>query len=173
MGDNQPPVTGNAPNFDSSPAGVAAAAFYTPVVRTVGREFGWDFARNTMTLVLSGNAAPDPWSYEYAYPAAAIQIWQLKPAVVDPNNPLPINFNVANAVVGGTQTRVIQTNLQNAVAVVNNMPSENAWDDGFREAVVRLLASVLSAAIAGKPDLAEFYLTNGSSFESIAEGRVN
>lgn len=174
IGDNQPPVTGVAPNFDSSPAGVAAARFYTAVVQTVGRQFGWDFARNTFTLVPSGNVAPDPWSNEYIYPPAAVQVWELKPAVsVDPNNPLPTNYSIANTLVGGIQTKVIQTNFANAVAVMNNNPSESVWDPGFREAVVRLLASVMSMAIAGKPDVAQAYLESGGSFEQIAESRTD
>ena len=68
---------------------------------------------------------------------------------------------------------MIQSNTQAAVAIINNMPSENVWDSGFREAVVRLLASVMAAAIAGKPDLAQSYLESGSAFEGIAEKRDN
>lgn len=174
IGDNTPPVTGVAPTFDSSTAGVAAAAFYTAVVQTVGRQFGWDFARNTFTLTLSGNPATDPFLYEYLYPAAAIEIWQLKAAALtDPNNPLPINWQVANTLVGGVQTKVIQTNLQNALAVMNNNPSESVWDPGFREAVVRLLANVMAMAIAGKPDAAQAYLDSAGQFEQIAEVRGN
>lgn len=174
IGDNMPPVTGNPPTFDSSAAGVAAAQFYNPVVQTVGRQFGWDFARNTFTLAPSGNTPPDPWTYEYLYPAAAVQVWQLKGATeTDPNNPLPVNWNVANTLVANVQTKVIQTNLQNALAVLNNNPSDTVWDPGFREAVVRLLASVLSMAIAGKPDMAQSYLESGGSFESIAEIRTD
>lgn len=174
IGDNQPLVTGSAPNFDSSPAGVAAAQFYTAVVQTVGRQFGWEFSRNTFTLIPTGNTPPDPWTFEYIYPPAAIEIWQLKPAAsVDPNNPLPVTWQIANTLVATVQTKVIQTNLSSAMAVINNNPSENTWDPGFREAVVRLLSSVMAAAIAGKPDLAQFYLENGGSFEAVAETRFN
>jgi hypothetical protein len=174
IGDNQPPVTGVAPSFDSSPAGVAASKFYTAVVQTVGREFGWDFARNTFTLSLSGNPATDPFAFEYIYPPAAVQIWQLKSATLtDQNNPLPINWQVANTLVNNVQTKVIQTNLQNAVVVMNNNPSENVWDSGFREAVVRLLSSVMAMALAGKPDAAQSYLDSAGQFEQVAEARGN
>jgi hypothetical protein len=174
LGDNQPPITGQAPLFDSSPAGVACAKFYTAVVQTIGREFGWDFSRNTFPLVLSGNPATDPFLYEYFYPSNAIQIWQLKAAALtDQNNPLPINWQVANTLVNNVQTKVIQTNLQNAVAVMNNMPSESVWDSGFREAVVRFLASVMSIALAGKPDAAQAYLDSAGQFEQVAEARGN
>lgn len=180
IGDNQPPVTGNAPNFDSSPAGIAAAALYLPCVQTVARQFEWDFARFTATLVLSNNPAPLPWKYEYLYPADAVQVWQVMPPTVDDlNNPLPTRWVVANSVVqvnvGGVvtaiQKRVIHTNIQFAKAVYNNVPNENAWDATFREAVARLLASEIAMAIAARPDTSQNLLESGSAFERIGEGR--
>lgn len=172
IGDNQPPVTGSAPNFDSSPAGQAAAVLYGPAVQTVGRRFGWDFARNLVALTLSGNPASVLWPFEYLYPANGVQVWQMVPAALaDPNNPLPVNWTVANAVVGNVQKKVIQTNLQNAQAVYNNNPNENTWDPLFREAVVRHLASEMAMAIAGKPDTAQAALETSNAFETIGEGR--
>lgn len=172
MGDNQPLVVGNAPNFDQSTAGKALQRLYSPCVATVMRQFQWDFSRSTIALVLSGNVAPPPWAFEYLYPPNGIQVWQLMPAVMaDPNNPLPTTWEVANAVVTGTQQRVIQTSLANAVAKYNNNPNEGTWDAGFREAVVRLLASELGIAIAGKPETSQVLLDSGSAFESIAERR--
>lgn len=172
MGGNTPPVTGAAPTFDSSPAGQAAAALYAPSVATVMRQFEWDAARNTIALVASGNVAPFPWSREYVYPSNGIEVWQVTPiAAADPNDPVPVNWIVANAVVAGTQKRVIQTNLSPAQAVYNNNPSEATWDAGFREAVVRLLASELAMALAGKPDFAQSMIESGGTFESIAAQR--
>lgn len=172
IGNNQPLVTGVAPNFDSSPSGKIAAQIYNPCVATVQREFGWDASRNIISLVLSGNPAPRLFAFEYKYPPNGIQVWQLVPADdTDPNDPLPVNFITANAVVGGVQARVIQTDLANAIAVYNNNPSEGVWDASFREAVVRLLASEFAMAIAGKPDLSRATLESGSAFESIAELR--
>ena len=172
MGDNQPAVTGLAPTFDSSPAGQALASLYTPCVQTVGRQHGWDFARNTVALTLTGNTAPIPWTYEYFYPTNGVEVWELMPSVlVDPNNPLPSNWNVANALVASVQTKVIQTDLANATAVYNNSPSESTWDALFREAVVRLLASELAMALAGRPDSAQALLESGAAFETIGEAR--
>ena len=172
MGGNQPPVVGNAPNFDNSTAGKALAKIYTPCVATVMREWEWDFARNTIALVATGNAPPFPWTQEYSYPTNGIQVWQLAPAALaDPNNPLPINWEIANAVVGGIQQRVVHTNLANAIVIYNNNPSEATWDTLFREAVVRLLASELAIAIAGKPETSQLMLESGSAFESLAEQR--
>jgi hypothetical protein len=172
VGDNTPPVSGVAPNFDTSPAGVAASSLYYPCIQTVARQFGWDFARNTAPLSLSGNTAPFPWTFEYIYPANAVQIWQVMPATLtDINDPLPVNWVVANNVVNGSQTRVIQTNQANAQIVYNNMPNENTWDSLFREAVVRLLSSELAMAIFSKPDTSQNLLQSGGAFESSGEGR--
>lgn len=172
MGGNQPPVTGVAPNFDSSAAGVALSKLYSPCVQTIGRQFEWDMARSTVTLTLSGNTAPFPWALEYIYPPNGIEVWQLTPATLsDPYNPLPTTWVVANAVVSGAQKRVIHTNLASARAVYNNNPNEDSWDADFREAVVRLLASELALAIAGRPDTADLLLRSSGAFEKIAEGR--
>lgn len=172
IGDNQPPVTGNAPNFDSSPAGQAAAILYAPAVQTVGRRFGWDFARNLVALARSGNPANVLWPFEYLYPDNGVQVWQLVPSeIADPNNPLPVNWSVANAIVNDVQKKVIQTDLPNAFAVYNNSPNENTWDPLFREAVVRHLASELAMALAGRPDTAQASLETSNAFEAIGEGR--
>ena len=172
IGDNQPAVTGVYPNFDNSAAGNALNRLYGPAVQTVGRQHGWDFARNTVALTLTGNTAPVPWAYEYLYPSNGVEIWELMPATLtDPNNPLPQNWVVANTLVSAVQTKVIQTDLVNATAIYNNNPNENTWDSIFREAVVRLLASELALAIAGRPDTAEQLLQSGAAFETIGESR--
>ena len=172
IGNNQPPVTGFAPNFDNSASGIALQKLYGPCVQTIGRQFQWDMARGQIALTLSGNTAPVEWSFEYAYPTNGIEVWQLlPPTFADVNNPLPINWVVANNVIGGQQQRVIWTNLANAVANYNNNPNENTWDSIFREAVVRLLASELAMALSGKPDAAQSYLESGGAFENIGEAR--
>jgi hypothetical protein len=172
VGDNQPLVTGQAPNFDTSTAGVALQKLYGPVVQTVGRQFAWDMARNTIALTLSGSTPPFPWTFEYFYPTNGIEVWQVHPDNLgDVNNPVPINWNVANNIILGQQQRVIWCNLANAQATYNNNPNENTWDSLFREAVVRLLASELAMAVAGKPDAAQSYLESGGAFESIGEAR--
>lgn len=172
IGDNQPPVSGQNPTFDVSTAGVALQKLYGPCVQTVGRQFGWDFARKTVALTLSGNTAPAGYAFEYLYPTNGVEVWQLEPATfTDPNNPQPVNWNVGNAVVSSAQAKVIWTDLASARATFNNNPIEALWDPLFREAVVRLLASELAMAIAGRPDTAQSYLESGAAFESIGEGR--
>ena len=173
MGGNQPQVSAGAPGFDNSTAGLALQQLYTPCVQTVAKEWGWDFARNSVALVLTGNVPLDPrYTLEYTYPGNGVEVWQLFPAALaDPNNPAPIRWTVANNLVGGVQTKVIWASLAAAVANYNNTPSEATWDVLFREAVVRLLASELSTALAGKPDTAQLFISTSGSFEQIAETR--
>jgi hypothetical protein len=174
IGDNQPPVTGTAPDFDTSTAGKAAAQVYLPTIAAVMRQFSWDFSRSTAALVLSGNTAPYPWTLEYQYPAGAIEVWELSPLTEDdPNDPLPVNFVVANAIVNGVQQRVIQTSLVDAQAIFGNNPSPDTWDALFHQAAVRLLASTLAMAIGGKPDVAQSMLSSGAAFEGLGETRRN
>lgn len=174
IGDNQAAVTGFAPTFDNSAAGQALQKLYAPCVATVARQFGWDFARRTVALSLSGNTPVFPWTVEYLYPSNGVQVWQLTPeTLADPNNPLPVNWEEANAQVSGVQKKVIHCNLVNALAVYNNNPTEATWDSLFREAVVRLLASELAMAIAGRPDTADALIKSGAAFETIGEGRDN
>lgn len=172
IGDDQPPVTGTLPNFDTSPAGVAAAALYTSVVQTVLRGYGWDFSRNVATLVETANPPPPQFAKEYVYPAMGIEVRQLQPSVIaDPNNPLPISWTVGNVTLAGVPTKVIWTNLAGAQATISNQPPEGLWDAGFTESVVRLLASELAMAIAGRPETSKGLLESAGEFERAAEMR--
>lgn len=171
-GDNQTPVTGNYPSFDSSVAGIAAAALYAGVVQTVGRQFGWDFSHKIDALSTSGNTAPFPWSYEYLYPTFGLEIRQLLPAsLTDPNNPLPIDWDVGNVSVSGILTKVIWSNLASASCAYTNMPPEATWDSLFTEEVVRVLASEMAMAVAGKPETSQGLLDSAASFGQINMGR--
>lgn len=171
VGDNMPAVAGVAPTFDDSTAGIAAQKLYAPAVATVGRLFEWDMARNTVALVVSG-AAPFPWALQYLYPTNGLEVWQVMPATLtDANNPLPINWVVANAIVSGAQRKVIHTNLAGAVAVYNNNPGPDVWDATFREAVVRLLASEFAMAVVGRPETSANLLESFNAFVSAAKGR--
>lgn len=175
MGDNQPLVTGAYPNFNttnSSEAGKALNLLYGTTVDSVSRQFPWDFARKQSALSLTGNTAPVYWLYEYLYPDNAVQLWQILPsAIVDRNNPIPINWSVGNTLVSGLQKKVIWTNIGSALCVFNNRPLESVWDSLFTQSVVRLLASAVSTALAGRPDIAQLMIKTGSLFESVAEMR--
>jgi hypothetical protein len=172
MGDNQAPVVGGAPFFDNSAAGIALQQLYTPCVQTVAKQFGWDFNRNTVLLVSSGNTPPFPWTYEYIYPSNGIEVRQLIPATIsDQYNPLPVDWVVANNTVASVPTKVIQTNLITASAVYTNQPTESTWDALFREEVVRLLASELSIAISNRPDTARDLYSSAAQMGQIGQSR--
>lgn len=167
MGNNTPAVTGFAPTFDSSPAGVALASLYGPTVQAVGREFGWDFARRIFTpskTVNSPVVALPGLALEYLYPPFALEIWQLlDPTKTDLNDPLPTTWTVGNTQVSGVQTKVLWTNVDNAQLVLNNNPTESAWDSLFQEAVVRLLASKLAMTLSGRPDTEQSFLRSAAA----------
>lgn len=172
LGNNQAAVTGSYPNFDNSPAGVAAKNLYGPCVQTVMRQYGWDFGRANDTLTASGNTAPFPWSHEYLYPDDGIEIRQVLPAsLTDTNNPTPILWTVGNVDVAAVPTKVIWTNEASAKVVYSNFPPPSTWDAGFREAVVRLLASEMAMAVSGKPDTSEKLTESAGAFEGAAETR--
>ena len=165
-------VTGAAPSFDTSIAGKNAARLYVPCVQAVARQFEWDFARHVDSLALSGNAAPFPWLYEYAYPTFAVQVWQVAPpSLADPNNPLPIEHAVGFALVASVATKVIWTNQQSAKAVYNGLPPVSVWDAGFRAAVVRLLSSEFAMAGPGKPEAAQSAMEAYGAFVGAASER--
>jgi hypothetical protein len=171
VGDNMPAVQGNSPTFDDSTAGQAAQRLYAPAVATVGRLFEWDMARRTVVLTLSGGA-PFPWDFQYLYPTNGLEVWQVMPGgLSDPNNPLPTTWVVANAVVSSAERKVIHTNVADAVAVYNNNPGPDVWDAGFREAVVRLLASEFAMAVAGRPETSQNLLQSFNAFVTAAKSR--
>ncbi len=179
ISDNQPLVVGagNYPTetwVTTQPLGQAASLLYNSVVETVGRQFGWDFSRRTVTLAPgnTGTLVPAPWAFEYLYPANGIQIRQLMPATVtDPNNPLPVRWDVANDTIASVVHKVILTNLASAKAVYTNQVDENLWDAGFTESVVRLLASEFAIAVAGRPDTERIGIETFGQFVGAAESR--
>ncbi len=177
IGDNQPAVTGQNPLWDSSPAGVALRYLYGPCVATVQRRFAWDASRRVVTLTESGNTGPfmmGQFTKEYLYPANGVEVWLLQRSELpDANDPLPLNFSTGNTLVGGVQKKVLWSSIGNAVAVYNNNPTEDTWDPGFREAVVRMLASELAEAVSGRPDTEAVQLAAAEKAASLASSRDN
>ena len=168
------PVTGSAPSFDTSIQGKIAARIYVPTVQAVARQYEWDFSRQVAALSLSGNTAPFPWSYEYVYPALAVQLWQVAPpSLADPYDPRPVDFVVGNAQVSSVSTKVIWSNQASALAIYNGLPPVSVWDAGFRAAVVRLLASGFAMGGSGKPDTSQSQLEAFGQFAANASERTS
>jgi hypothetical protein len=160
---NQGPLTGTPPLFDNTTLGIAAGAVYQEVFYAVGREFGFDFSLNLMSLTPSGGSAPYPFTREYLYPPMGIEVRDLyPPSGGDPHNPLPTNFNVGNRTISGIPTKVIWTFLADAMASISNAPPEALWDALFQEAVIQGIAAKLAMAGVGKPDLLREYGDQGA-----------
>lgn len=173
MGGNQPLVTGAAPNFDQSDTGKAAQLLYAPTVAAITRQSSWDFARTWSALTLSGNDPPSMFTFEYLYPTNCNQVIQVaQNDSADLNDPLPFNWTVGNAIVASLPVKVLWTNLVEAWCFFSSSaPLENIWDALFHQAVVRLLSSAMSQAIAGKPDLAMSLIEQAGKFTEIGEMR--
>lgn len=149
-------VTGSAPTFDTSTAGQSAALFYNDSIAAVTRLHQWDFARTTAPLVLSGNPAPFPWSYEFIYPEDCVQLWQVTPqTIADVNNPAPSDWVRGVNIIGSIQQSVIWTNVSLAQAIYAGSPTPASWDPVFRANVILYLASRFAVSLLGKPDLAQ------------------
>jgi hypothetical protein len=158
-------VTGTLPDFDGSPAGVAAGLYYQPVIDLVLREQDWEFSRLTAPLSPSGIAVVAPFTSSWAYPSDCVRVRQLAPAAWNVNDPQPVRWSVQD----NSDTRVIFSTLPQTVpptAYPNIVYSSNnvtvaQWDAIFKEAFVRMLASVTALALGGRPDLAREKLKEG------------
>ena len=173
MGDNQyPQVTGNAPTFDSSPAGLVLQRIYTPCMQTVQNRFSWDASRRFFPLTLTAGTAPFGFAHEYLYPSNGIEIWQVQPqTLADYNDPLPYNWVIGNTLITSVQTKVIWTSIASAYAAYNNQPTESVWNALFRESFVRLLASELAMGLAGRPETEASEAQASMMADSIARTR--
>lgn len=167
-------ITGSLPNFDGSPAGLAAGALYTPALQLLLREMDPDFARTSAVLAI---AAPigivNPFAYEYAYPATCLRARQIAPpnsgtgALADPYDPQPVRGIVAYDATFAN--KVILTGQQNAVLwFTTSAVAEALFDAGFAEALSRRLANPLAMALAGRPDFARELLEESERYASLA-----
>jgi len=155
VGWNKVAVSGFAPTFDDTTVGIILQRIYQPCVAAVLRQSDVECAKQIgLALTLSGNVAPEPFAYEYLYPANCVQFLQLMPsAITDPNDPLPQFANIGNSQVSSVMTKVIWTNVASARGAYTIYPTEAIWDAGLREAVVKRLGRDLAFALA-KPETA-------------------
>lgn len=158
---------------DGSTAANAALVIYNPTVQLLMRELDPDFAQFTAPLTLSAAPTPvPPWAFEYLWPADCVRLRQIRPAPGDYSafDPQPILAQVAFDVIAATNTKVILTNQQNALAVyTSSNAGEALWDSVFYDAFVRRLANPLAMAISGRPDFAEKILEQSAMMAQTAE----
>jgi hypothetical protein len=143
--------------FDGTPTGVYAGILYPGAVQMLLRQQDPEFARRVVALTLSGQTAPQPWSYEYVYPTNCVRIRQVSPPTWDEFDPQPVyweeGFNATSSqvVIWANEATALLTYTTNAV-------TEGDFDDGFTEVLVRYLGSQLSMPVAGRPDLSREFL---------------
>jgi hypothetical protein len=139
---------------------------------------------------------PPPWSYEYAFPSDCLRCIYIVPQFTTGfasgvpittavtggapafwNGP-PVRFKVAIdqigssglPAVGGTDTRVILTNQEQAIlAYVKQITNPDVWDDLFRHALTHALASRLVISLTGDKALAQLRMQDAN--QTIAQAR--
>lgn len=139
--------------YDGSAASKKALDVYGQTRDALLRKADFGFAEHIISAVLTGAAAPAPWSVEYVYPTDCIRVRDMfgPEYLADKNNPLPVLYTIANAAAG----RVIWTNEASATLVYTSRVTDpTAWDVIFIESLVteigKRLAMVLTTADAVK-----------------------
>lgn len=154
---------------DNSTEAKVAKLLYKPKIEALMRAARWNCARKQDNLTLlkaisingvtSDTPPPRPWFYEYAYPSDCLQARYLIPDVLNTgeiNPPLTtadnlapyawgvgsIPFAVANDQIDTRPTRVILTNLQNAILVYTfYIEDPTQWDPQFMAAATSFLGA--------------------------------
>lgn len=124
----------------------------------------WEFLERNVNSVLLKQAPmvylspwtsqypPQPWIYEYAYPADALKIRSVKPtAVFVPNfDPQPWPYSVDNDNNFTPAQRVILTNVPSAIIVYTGRVTDpTTWDADFTEEFIIELAKKLAPGLKG------------------------
>lgn len=123
------------------------------------RNFDYDFARRTISLVLlksappGGYFPPDTWNpatmppagflFEYVYPSDCVKIRNLvpQPSFVVNMNPEPIDWTEFNDNGYTPPKRTIVTNVESAIATYSGRVTDPTnWDVAFSEAFAAALA---------------------------------
>lgn len=159
---------------DGTPAAIAANVIYIPTVSLMLRVMEPDFSRTLAVLTDTGvPTPPDPWNYQYLYPADCLRVLQVRPArgTYDPNTPGVVRWMIETSIIATIPTKVVLTNQISASAIyVTNTVTEDMWDFAFMNAVVRRLANPLAMALAGRPDFAKELLEESSRAAAFADG---
>lgn len=146
----------------------------------------WSFNRQTAPLTLLKGPPPDggynfaqPWSslypapgflYEYAYPAAAVDLRAIiaPPGPMPDLDPMPALWrvdndptpNVVDGVAVGPESKVIYCNVTNALAVYRSrVTNPLIFDPGFTAALVALLGKRFAVAFGAGVDTAREDMT--------------
>ncbi len=188
------------PPIDTSPAAVSVGIFYTPKIQALLRGAHWDFSRRQLLLTLykaavingqvSSDPSPQPWLYEYLYPADClkcrflIQYCQPQPSgtpfTTAPTNaiqPAYANTSVPFVISASVDThgivrKTILTNMPNAMLVYTMDLSQQPdyWDSMFLSAATATLASYFIANLGGDKGLLQTQI--GIAKDVLAQARA-
>lgn len=183
---------------EPSAEGQAAAILYEPKINSLYRSANWNFARKQANLSLlkatiingvqSTDPPPVPWLYEYAWPSDCIrarfiipyfnQMGAISPPLTTANTPMipailgepSIEFVVGQDTVNGNASKVILTNMQNAILVyTQKIDDPGMWDSSFLDAAVAYLGAwLLNALSRNRAQLNDFV---NITKEIVAEAR--
>jgi len=115
-------------------------------------DFNWPFARKRQTLALLTEAAPDEWSYKYAYPSDAVKArWIVNPVGKEAD---AIPFTVETVIDGSS--KCILTDLENASLIYTFDQTDPAlFSSKFIDALSYRVASNIAFQITGDPELSK------------------
>lgn len=137
--------------YDGSPAANVALNLFGQTRDAVLRSNDWDFAQKIALAVLSGGTAPQPYSFEYAYPADCIRIRDIfnSTYLADKNNPFPTRYKIGET---SGANKVVWTNFANATFIyTQQVTNPLLWDPLFVELLSIELGKRMAPSI-GSPE---------------------
>lgn len=167
---------------ETSSAAVACKIFYNETVEWLLRMAPWAFARRTINLTQlaiqdATSTTPNnfyPWLVKYAYPSDCVKFRYVIPPPTPPTAQGATIPNVTSSPIApwvgpsrayrflpaldtdadGVQSKVLLSNIQNAVGVYTALVSNvELMDKGFKDALVAVLAHKLILPLSGNVQL--------------------
>lgn len=139
--------------YEGSAAARAALDIYSQARDEMLRAGNWGFAEKIAAAVVSGTAAPFPWTVSYVYPTDCIRVRNMFAATyqADQNNPVPILYQIADAASG----KVILCKTAAATLVYTEQVTDpTKWDAlfiaAFADDLGRRMAPAMASAEAAK-----------------------
>jgi hypothetical protein len=151
--------------YEGSPAARAALTLYGQTRDDLLCNIDWPFARQSVQMTLLKTAPPGgysyptlwtsafppiPWIFEYAYPTGCLEMRAVRPvAVLIPEyDPVPNIFAVADDPSLPSPSKVVLSNLSNAIAVFTGQITDpTQWEPMFTEALVEAMARRMGEAM--------------------------
>lgn len=136
--------------YEGSKAARIALDLYVQTRYEVLASQPWYFARSELTLTATGTTPAGPWAFEFTYPANAVRLWFVKPAVI-PVDPAPVRWLESyDTALGGTK-RSILTTFSPAVAVFTQGVSDPAsFPSEFTYTLILALSKKMRAPLGMK-----------------------